>query len=128
MSIQSSINSLLATSAALTKLAQPNINAQYIAREKKEARDAYIKLDREYIEEKREEGLAPDKLLNMLSGELAYDDDYLNQLQALHEMSPGNKSITNKYNMARADAAQYHAKQTKNFTCRCRTCSFGIRS
>lgn len=113
MSIQSSINSLLATSAVLTKLAQPNINAQYIAREKKEERDAFIKQDRDRIEKR--EGLAPDQLLNMLSGELAYDEDYLNQLQALHEMSPGNEKITNEYGMARADTSQYHAKQAQNF-------------
>lgn len=110
MSIQSSINSLLATSAVLTKLAQPNINAQYLAKEKGQERDAYTKQVRDRLQE---EGLQPDKMLNLLSGELAYDEDYINQLQALHEMSPGNEKITNQYGRARAEASEYHANQAK---------------
>ena len=111
MSIQSSINSLLATSAVLTKLAQPNINAKIIAKEKGEERDAYTKQVRDRL---NEEGLQPDRMLNLLSGELAYDEDYINQLQALHEMSPGNEKISNQYGMARAEASQYHAKQARS--------------
>ena len=94
MSIQSSINSLLGTSAVLARLAQPNINAKLLAKEKEETAAAYEASQRTAEEEAAGD---PQKMLDILKGQAAFDESYLKDLKNLHEMSPGNTKLKEKY-------------------------------
>lgn len=102
MSIQSSMNALLGSSAILAHLAQPMRNAELLSREKEKE---YNKIKNQTMVKKIEgfESMPPEAQYDTIASNLSnfgvetdYQSDYIDALVKMHEAAPGNPNIARR--------------------------------